>query len=194
MSKALSSEKIALVGILTAVVVIMQSIGAVIRFGPFSISLVLIPIVVGAAAAGPWVGAWLGLVFSVIVLFTDSAAFLAINAPATIVLVLVKGTAAGYCAGLAYKALEGKGRMLAASVAALVCPIVNTGIFLIGARLFFFETIREWASAFGFENAYAYMIFGMVGANFLVEAGLNLLLSPQIVRLIEYYRGRHRMN
>ena len=60
--------------ILIALVVVLQSMGSFIRFGPFSISLVLVPIVIGAAICGKWVGALLGFVFSLIVLFFDSAA------------------------------------------------------------------------------------------------------------------------
>ena len=41
----------------------LQFVGSAIRFGPFSISLVLIPIVLGAALYGWGMGCWLGLVF-----------------------------------------------------------------------------------------------------------------------------------
>ena len=44
-----NTKKIAGVGLLTAVVVVLQLLGSFIHFGPFSISLELIPIVVGAS-------------------------------------------------------------------------------------------------------------------------------------------------
>ena len=53
--------------------------GSFIRFGPFSISLVLIPIVIGAATCGIKIGAWLGLVFGAVVMVTGGA-----EAPLTI--------------------------------------------------------------------------------------------------------------
>ncbi|MBO5326582.1 MAG: ECF transporter S component, partial [Clostridia bacterium] len=59
----LSLRKLTLGAMLTALVVVLQLVGSFIRFGPFSISLVLIPIVIGAATCGPYIGAWLGLVF-----------------------------------------------------------------------------------------------------------------------------------
>ena len=43
------TEKVVLGAVLTALVVVLQMLGAFIRFGPFSISLVLVPIVIGAA-------------------------------------------------------------------------------------------------------------------------------------------------
>ena len=77
------------VGIFTAVVIVLQLLGAFIRFGPFSISLTLIPIVVGAALYGPWAGAWLGFVFSMVVLISgDAGAFLVVNAIGTILTVI----------------------------------------------------------------------------------------------------------
>ena len=80
--------------------------------------------------------------------------------------------------------LQEKNRYLAVLAAAIVCPIVNTGIFLLGCLVFFLETINGWGVAAGFDNVGAYLIFGMVGINFLIEMGVNIVLSSVIVRLI----------
>ena len=97
--------KLTQVGILTAIVVVLQLVGAFIKFGPFSVSLVLVPIVIGAILCGPLTGAWLGLVFGAVVLLSgDAAAFYALSPAGTIFLVLFKGTMAGLCSGLVYKA------------------------------------------------------------------------------------------
>ena len=87
-------------------------------------------------------------------------------------------------AGLIYSVLKKVNEYVAVLVAAISAPIVNTGIFLLGCRLFFYETIKGWAVAAEFENAGAYMIFGLVGLNFLVEMAVNVLLSVVIVRII----------
>ena len=171
-------------GLLTAIVVVLQALAVSIRFGVFSITLVLIPIVVGAALYGWWAGAWLGFVFGFVVLLTDAGAFLAVSVPGTIVTCLLKGMAAGAVAGLIYKLLEEKNKYIAVLLAALAAPIANTGIFLLGCRLFFFDTIKEWAAASGFASATAFMFIGLVGVNFVVEAGVNTVLSTVIVRLI----------
>lgn len=174
--------------ILTALVIVLQMLGQFIRFGPFSISLVLVPIVIGAAMCGPKISTWLGFVFGVAVLMTDAAAFLAISVPGTVITVLLKGMAAGLAAGLICKAFEKKNRTLAVILAAVICPIVNTGIFLLGCVVFFLDTIKEWGAGAGFENVGAYLIFGMVGLNFLVEMGINGFLSPVVVRLLNISR------
>ena len=202
--KRLDTRTLTGMALLTAVVVILQLLGAFVRFGPFSISLVLIPIVVGAALYGAAAGAWFGFVFGLVVLLSgDAAAFLVVNPLGTVLVVLLKGALAGLCAGLMYKALskrdekvslpsgDGKKKSidLAVIAAAVICPVVNTGIFLLGCLVFFLPTISEWAAAMGFENVGRYMIFGLVGGNFLFELLFNIILSPVIVRLIKV--GRH---
>ncbi len=184
--KKMSTSTLVLGAVLTAMVIVLQLVGAFIRFGPFSISLVLVPIVIGAATCGVEVGAWLGLIFGIVVLLSgDAAAFLSISIPGTIITVLLKGTACGFFAGMAYKALEKKNRYLAVIVAAIVCPIVNTGIFLLGCLVFFMGTVTSWAEAAGFTgNVAQYMIFGLVGMNFVFELLFNIVLSPIIVRLL----------
>ena len=186
----LSTRQLTLGAMLTALVVVLQLVGSFIRFGPFSISLVLIPIVIGAATCGPYIGAWLGLVFGFVVLVSgDAAFFLQFSAPATILVVLVKGIACGFLAGLVYRALEKWNQWVAVIAAAVVCPLVNTGIFLIGCLLFFMDAVAVLAEGAGFTGSTtAYMFVGLAGFNFLFEMGFNLVLSPVIVRLLNIRR------
>jgi len=189
-NKRIDTRTLTGVALFTAIVVVLQFLGAFVRFGPFSISLVLIPIVVGAALYGFAAGAWLGFVFGLVVLLSgDAGAFLAVSPLGTVLTVLVKGTAAGLCAGLAYKALEKVNEWVAVLVAAVVCPVVNTGLFLVGCLLFFMPTVTEWATAAGFPSVGKFMILGLVGGNFLFELLFNLVLSPVIVRLIKLGRS-----
>ena len=183
------TQKLALGALFTALVIVLQVLGAFVRFGPFSISLVLVPIVIGSAVCGYKIGAWLGFVFGAAVLISgDAAAFLAVDVLGTILTVLIKGTLCGLAAGLAYKAFSRVNTYLGVVSAALVCPIVNTGIFLIGCFLFFMEPVTAWAAALNFENVGSYMIFGLVGGNFLFELGANIVLAPVIIRLIKLIR------
>ncbi len=178
--------------ILTAIVIVLQLLGSFIRFGPFSISLVLVPIVIGAALYGAWAGGWLGFVFGAVVLLSgDAAAFLAVNPVGTIITCLVKGFLAGLCAGAVYNLFSEKNETVAAITAAVICPVVNTGVFLIGCLLFFMETISGWAAGMGFENVGTYMIVGLVGLNFVFEMLVNVILSPVIIRLIRAARHRN---
>ena len=199
MEKSFYTRRLTGLALFTAIVVVLQLMGSFIHFGVFSISLVLVPIVVGAALYGAMSGAWLGFVFGVTVLLSgDASAFLAVTVPGTIVTVLVKGALAGLCAGLVYRAVAGRGSDkahadgkrgisrsdLAVVLAGIVCPIVNTGVFLICCRLFFYDTVAEWGAALGFKNVVTYMFVGLVGGNFLFELLFNIILSPIIIRII----------
>ena len=182
----LTTKQMTLGALLTAMVVVLQLLGSFIRLGPFSISLVLVPIVIGAATCGALVAAWLGLSFGVAVLLSgDAAAFLMIHAPGTILTVLLKGLLCALAAALVYKLLERVNLYVAVLCAAIACPVANTGVFLVGCRLFFWETIAEWGAGAGFANTAVYAVLGLVGANFLFEMAFNLLLSPIIVRLLK---------
>lgn len=181
------------VGIFTAIVLVLQLLGGGIKFTFFSITLVLLPIVVGSAVYrwkpnswyGLLTGAWLGFVFGISVLLSgDAAAFLAINIPATVLVVLAKGILCGFAAGFMYKILENVNSTVAVVASGIICPVVNTGVFLIGCWLFFLPDLSQWALDLGYANVKEYIIYGLVGINFLIELGINIVLSPIIVRLI----------
>jgi len=190
-AKAFDTRKLVLLAVLTAIVVILQFLGAFIKFGPFSISLVMLPIAIGAALVGTYAGGWLGLVFGLVVLLSgDAGAFLAINPAATVAIVLLKGVLAGLAAGAIYKLFAAKRKTAAAIAAAAICPIVNTGVFLIGSYMFFLPTLTQWGVAAGAVSVTAYIFLTLISFNFIFEFGINLVLSPTIVRLVQYGQDR----
>ena len=174
----------------TAIIVVLQLLGSFIKFGPFSISLVLIPIVVGAAVYGPKAGAYLGGVFGVVVLIAcgagwDMGGSLMWNAnPLLTALVCVgKGALAGLAAGGVYTLAGKKNRMAGTVLAAIVCPAVNTGIFLLALFFPFHDFLVAWSTAAGADIA-TYVLTVLVGVNFVAELLLNVVVSPVIVRII----------
>lgn len=177
------TTKLVGVALLTAIVIVLQLLGSFIRFGIFSVSLVLVPIVIGAALFGAAAGAWLGFVFGMVVLISgDATAFMQLNAFGTVLVVLAKGTLAGYLSALIYKLVEKKNKYLAVLAASFICPLVNTGVFTVGCLVFFLDDIKAWA---GGDNLVHYFIFGLGLINFVAELALNLILNPAIVRIVE---------
>lgn len=175
------------VGVLGAIVVVLQSVGSFIRFGSVPVSLVLIPIVVGAAMYGPGAGAVLGGIFSIVVLLLpDTAFFYGISFFGTVLTVLLKGTTAGWLAGLTFRAISVKNEWLAIVCAAMVCPLVNTGIFALGSRLFFWDAYAEM----GTGNAMIILLTVMIGFNFVAEFAVNVICAPVILRILHAVR-RH---
>lgn len=189
--KNTKTQKIVGIGLFTAIIVALQLLAASIKFGPFSITLVLAPIVIGAALYGIGAGAWLGVAFGVSVLISgDAAAFMTINPAGTVVTVLLKGMFAGLVAGLIYKALESKNKTVAVVLAGIACPIVNTGIFLAGCYLFF----QEWlVSVFG-TTGFSTVVTGLISVNFAVELGINMVLASVIVRVIDIGKKQLKKN
>ena len=184
------TQKMTVLALLTAIVVVLQALAISIRFGVFTITLVLAPIIVGAALYGAAAGAWLGFVLGVVVVLTDAGPFLAVSVIGTIITCVSKGVLSGLAAGAVYRLLEKKNSLVASICAGICAPVVNTGVFLIGCRLFFYDTVAAWGAAVGFENTALYMIVSFVGINFLVELGINLVLSSAIVQIIRIGRKR----
>ena len=181
-----------LAAMLTAIVVVLQLFGATIKFGIFSINLALVPIVIGAALLGVPYGAWFGFVNGVVILLSgDAAPFFAINSFGTIVTVLVKGTLCGLCAGLVFKSVSHWNKYAAVILAAIVCPVVNTGVFLIGCRLFFWETVHEWAVGANFHSATSFAFLSLAGVNFLSELTINVLLAPAIAIVLRIPQNKN---
>lgn len=175
--------------ILVALIIILQTIATFIKLGTVPLSLVLIPIVVGAILYGPKVGTMLGGVFGGIVLIyalsgADAFSNLLFNLEPvwTIVLIFVKGMTAGFMSGMLYKLIKKKNNIVAIIVSALICPIVNTGIFLLAMFTIYHSTLVSFA---GGENLVVFALVTLVGVNFLFEFLTNAVLSPAIVRIIE---------
>lgn len=179
-------EKLVLLALLSAMVAVLAYYGGFIKIGGLaSISLTLIPVVVGATLCGPWAGAWLGGVAGAVFFATPDALFwLGLSIPGTIITVMVKGILSGLFAGIAYKLLEKVNRYLAVVVSAIVCPVVNTGIFLLGSLIFFADTVSGGAQAEGISVG-LYLILFFVGLNFVFELIANIVMSPGIVRILD---------
>lgn len=188
-----NTQKLVTLAIFTALILVLQLTANVAKVGPVSITLSLVPIVVGAALYGIGAGAYLGGVFGLVVLICcisgmdlGGAVLWAGNPAVTALVCLGKGIAAGACAGGVYRTVSKTGNLtLAALCAGVVCPVVNTALFCLAMVLFFHETLVAWAG--GTDLAY-YVIFGLAGVNFLVELTVNLILGPVIVRIIHARR------
>ncbi len=180
------TKKLVLLALLTAITAVLAYYGGFIKIGSLaSISLTLIPVVIGATLCGPWAGAWIGGVAGAIFFTTPDAVFwLGLSIPGTIITVMIKGIISGLCAGLVYKLLEKFNRYLAVLVSAVVCPVVNTGIFLLGSLVFFMDTVSAGAQAEGMSVG-MYLIIFFVGLNFVFELIANIALSPAIVRILD---------
>lgn len=175
--------------ILTAIVLVLQLTGTAIKLGGTSISLVLIPIVLGAVLLGPSAGAWLGFVFGAVtylmgVFGLDAFTNILFSAHPFLTALICFGKAicAGLAAGLVYRAICKFNPYAAAIAASAVAPIVNTGLFILGGLTMSGTLAENFANGAGFSVMY-FLIIGCAGLNFIFEFLLDLVLSPVIYRV-----------
>ena len=185
-SKFYSAKNIATLAVLLALVIVLQLVGTVIgNLGVTAPSLVLIPIVLGAVLLGPAGGAILGFAFGLVVVLAgifgmDKFTFILFSDHPflTVLLCLVKGTAAGVASGLIFKALRGKNENAAVITASLAAPIVNTGLFILGALLMS-DTLKANFVADG-QTVLYFLVIVCAGLNFIFEFIINAVASPAI--------------
>ena len=101
-----------------------------------------------------------------------------------IVVCVGKAVLCGLCAGRAAKALEKK-QTLSCIAAALVAPVVNTGVFAVGMLTVFRPILAQYA---GGTDVVTYLFVAFIGVNFLVEFAVNAVLSAAIARIVQVVR------
>ncbi|MBQ9921235.1 MAG: ECF transporter S component [Clostridia bacterium] len=185
--------KLVQLALLAAIVIVFQMMGSFIHIGPTSVSLVLIPIVLGGILLGPLYGGILGFLFGAITLWAGISAsdfftnVLFTSQPfATTLICLGKGTLAGVGAGYAYKVLKNKNKLAASFFAAASAPIINTGLFILGGLTLVNGTLAANLSTFGAEGATVtyFLVIGCAGLNFIAEFALNIIIAPAINTIV----------
>ena len=189
--QSVHTKKLVLLALLSAITAVLAYYGGFIKIGGLaSISLTLVPVVIGATLCGPFAGALLGAVAGAVFFATPDAVFwFGLSIPGTVITVMIKGILSGLCAGIVYKLLERFNRYLAVVVSAIVCPVVNTGIFLLGSLVFFMDTVSAGAAAEGVSVG-MYLIIFFVGLNFVFELIANIAISPGIVRILDIVKKK----
>lgn len=182
-------KNLTLLALMTALVAIFQCIGAFVPLGFNAGAFALVPIVIGAAMLGQIAGLWLGFFFGIIVIATGqaSAFFFPGLEVFAVILVLLKGSLAGWLTAVVYKALVKKNSLLAIIVSSIVCPIVNTGIFAIGCLTLFSDGISSGLLTEGtpVTNLVPFVFLTLIGINFIVEFCICVLFSSVSDRIIK---------
>ena len=176
-----SSKNVATLGVLLALVIVLQAFGGTISFGAVTLNFTLIPIVLGAIVLGALEGAILGFACGVVVLIqviiapTGFYALIWANDPiVTILTCIVKTTVAGFVSGVLFQWLKRKKQTVAVFVASGVVPVINTALFIVGCL--FMRSVHQSADG----NVLGYILVGLVTFNFFFEFAINLLFAPGI--------------
>ncbi len=191
MRRNLQINKITGIAIIGALVVVLQLFSNYVQLGSVSITLSLIPIVVGAVIYGPSTGFILGAVSGILVFISPStiALFWEYGVFITFLICTLKMAIAGAAAGFVYKLLSNKNNIFAAIIASIIVPIINTGLFIISAYLFYYDLLEGLAAG---QNVMAYLFLSFIGINFLIELFVNSILSTVVIRLTNIEKIKER--
>ena len=190
--KKTNVKRMAGIALLMAMVVVMQFLSGMIPpIGGVSISLVLIPIVLGAALFGPGAGALLGATFGVVVFINcvtgaDPGGQMVFQANPVLCFLVVmgKGVLSGLASGCIYRLVKKKDAAgyKAILCAAAICPVVNTGVFILCMLTFFHSVLEAWSAGGGVA---AFILSGLILVNFIPELAINLVFSPASQRILQ---------
>ena len=173
--------------LLIAIILIMAftPIGYIKTFG-LEITLIVVPVAVGAVVLGPAAGAILGGVFG---MSAFGAMLLSINPAGTFVVCFVTRLVMGWLTGLIAQGLKKVKALKGASVfiANLCCPLLNTLLFMTTLILFFYQTefIQGLAKNMKVANPFAFVI-AFVGVNGLVEAAACFVVGSAITKALQH--------
>ncbi len=189
--------------------------------GTINLNFGLVPIVIAAVFISPMSGAFIGAVSGFVTMIqvlggqSPFYAFLiTANPVAASILCIVKTAAAGLVAGYAYHGLMALGsispeRKFAAmlvkpfrfasvntAVAAVLCPVVNTGLFALGMLTIFGNAmmadpvISTWTTG----GLFALVFVALIGINFFVELALNIVVCPVLAKALrstKFFKSTH---
>lgn len=190
-------QKMAVLSILIALIIALQVFSTFIKFGPYNITLALTPVIIGGALYGLGAGTLLGGVFGLVILLIGilgwdgggTMALIQMRPVACIGIILLRGLCAGFLSALVFRQLSKKSIHAGSLGASIVCPVVNTAIFVIGMVLCFGDILAPGAQEKG-QSILVYTIMALAGINFVIELIVNVALASGITTFLRYRMGR----
>ena len=166
-----NTKDITTIAMFVGIVVVLQILATFINFGAFPITLTLIPIIIGGAMYGPFVGMILGTAFGIVVaimVITGSdpsgAYMLSVHPFITILACVLKGSLAGFIGAYVYQKLKDKSQTKAILLSSALVPIVNTGTLALVIIIFF-------------DGSFATLVALFMTINFALELVVDLSLA-----------------
>ncbi len=180
-----STRDLAELALLTAVILLLAFTPlGYIRTAGLEITLIVVPVAVGAVTLGPAAGAVLGGVFGITSFIqcfgvsTLGTVLLGVNPVFTFLVCVPTRILDGFLTGLIYRGLR-KIRIsggVSATVANVCCPLLNTVFFMGTMVTLFAETMRQ---QYGMEAVLPFIV-ASVGVNGLVEAAACFIVGTAV--------------
>ncbi len=158
------------------------------------ISLISIPVAVGAIILGPVEGLILGTVFGLTSVYQSMAGdglgplMMQIAPISNIIVRLPTRMLMGWLTGMIYKGLkDSRIKTISVPVACVSAPVLNTVLYMTTLCVLFFNKpeVQEWAASANLptDNVFAF-VAAMVSFNALVEALAALVIGTAIVKAL----------
>lgn len=174
--------------ILTALLLFLEITGiGYIRLPGISMTIMQVPVIIGAIVLGPLAGAILGTIFGLTSFWQAfgkdpfGAVLLGIDPVGLFITTVPTRILMGLGTGLIYQELHQIGRKLRLVVSSLSGALLNTLLFMSMFVLFFFnsEPVQGIAQGLGTDSPIRFAVL-LVGVQGLVEAGICTLLGSAI--------------
>lgn len=196
-----STKQMTELALLIAVIGILSytPLGYIKTFG-LEITMVVVPVAVGAVTLGPFAGAVLGGAFGIMSYsrwVMGMSAFgmmlFEINPAATFVVCVIARIIMGWLTGVIYQGLKRVKFLKKTSllISNLLAPLLNTTLFMSALILFFYQTdyIQGMAASMHAKNALVF-VAAFVGINGLVEAVVCFIVGSAVSKaLLKALRG-----
>ena len=186
--------------VLVAIMLLLELTGlGMIKTAGLEITILLVPVIVGAIVMGPGAGALLGGVFGCISFWecfgksTFGAMLLSISPVGAFLVCIPTRILAGWICGLVFKALNklDKSNLWSFGVAGLAGALSNTVLFMTTLCLFFYNTdyIQGFVQLLGSANVFLFVL-AFVGVNGLIEAVVCFFTGAAIAKAVLFSRGK----
>lgn len=197
----LRTLKMVQLALLTAIILLLAftPLGYIKLSVGLSITLVGVPVIVGAITLGPTGGAILGGIFG-LTSFAQAfglepfgTALFGINPIGTFITCMIPRILMGWLTALIFIGLKkvDKTKVMSYVVTSLAGSLLNTVLFMTSLMIFFYRTsiIQEMAAGFNVSNVFA-LVIAMVGVNAVAEIIAGGILGTAIAKPVDIYNQK----
>ncbi len=196
-SKFFTAKNIALLGILVALVVVLQLFASAIPMFGVTLNFSLIPIALAGVLLGALGGTIVGFICGVVVFISTAvlggeyttAYFFQVQPVILTLMCISKTTLAGFVSGLIYKFINKEGdkkRMVVAVFASsFVIPVINTSVYMLGIILMKGAVVELLGLTSTGAGAVFVAVFAIIWLNFVLEIVITAIFTPPIYRVIK---------
>ena len=192
-NKFFTARTVALLGILIALVIVLQLFASAIPMFGITLNFSLIPIAIAGILLGALGGAIVGFSCGLAVFITmavlgqepSTAFFFQVKPLILTVTCIGKTTLAGAVCGWMFNLLKKRSVHTAVVVGSILIPVVNTGVYMLGIVLMKDAASEFLALSSSSAGIVFAVVFGLIWLNFVLEMVINVVFTPLIYRVIK---------